>query len=570
MKRRDFLKNSAGTGIPGKTVAVSSANGNTLSAASYVTNNSGQITVTVRATAGGADTITAAAIGATKTYSLNVSSAILTITPPTSGQEVNINTWQPVTATYTNAGSPVVGATVNFSTTRGTLDAVSAVTGAAGTATANVSSTNSGAALVSAYVTPGPSAQVAIEFIATTAATVTVQASPSTIGTNSSGQTTEKSLITAVVRDVNDNLVKNKTVIFTIVTDASAGQLSPASATTDSSGTASSYFIAGAAPGGLNGVTIRATVGNLSGTVTLTVAKKALFITMATGPTILKVEPNKYQKEYVALVTDAAGNPVSGAVVVPMVTPLYYKRGYYAWPTTAGASGWSQVNTLVSGSSTLPGVPACVNEDSITHNPLYDFNGILDPGEDQNANNRLDPGNVASVTAAVTDSAGHSTLSIVYARDYAYWVNVKLEAWATTAGSTASAFVSFDLQGEASDYGSPTSSPPGNPSPFGISTSCFVVTPPPMPTPTPPTPTGLTATLVTGPPLRVNLIWTASAGAVSYRIYRNGALLLSAAAAPATDTTVADGTPYCYAISAVDASGNESAQSATPTCVTTP
>jgi hypothetical protein len=133
-----FLKDSAGAGVAGKTVAVSSSKGNTLRAASYVTNSSGQITVTVTATAIGADMITASAIGATKSYSLNVSSAILAINPPTVGQLVNINTGQPVTATYTNNGSPVVGATVNFSTTRGVLDAVSAVTGAAGTATVNV------------------------------------------------------------------------------------------------------------------------------------------------------------------------------------------------------------------------------------------------------------------------------------------------------------------------------------------------------------------------------------------------------------------------------------------------
>ncbi len=96
------------------------------------------------------------------------------------------------------------------------------------------------------------------------------------------------------------------------------------------------------------------------------------------------------------------------------------------------------------------------------HNPLYDFNGILDPGEDQNGNNRLDPGNVASVTAATTDSTGHATVSIVYARDYAYWVNVKLEAFANDLkGSTASAFVTFDLPGAADDYTNENDLPAG-------------------------------------------------------------------------------------------------------------
>ena len=86
----------------------------------------------------------------------------------------------------------------------------------------------------------------------------------------------------------------------------------------------------------------------------------------------------------------------------------------------------------------------------------------------------------------------------------------------------------------------------------------------------PPTPTGLAATVVTGPPLRVNLIWTSSTGAVSYRIYRNGILTLSPTAAPATDTTVVATDLYCYTISAVDYLGNESARSATPVCVNTP
>ncbi len=133
------------------------------------------------------------------------------------------------------------------------------------------------------------------------------------------------------MRDANNNLVKNKTVTFTIVSDVSGGRLTPASAITDSFGSAGAYFIAGASSGGLAGVTIRAAVvgTSVTATTTLTVAKKALFISLATGPTITKVDPNKYQKDYVALVTDSAGNPVAGATIVSTVTPMYYKKGYY-------------------------------------------------------------------------------------------------------------------------------------------------------------------------------------------------------------------------------------------------
>ena len=48
-----FLKDSAGAGIAGRTITVTSMNGNTLSAAASVTNASGQVIVNVTATVGG-------------------------------------------------------------------------------------------------------------------------------------------------------------------------------------------------------------------------------------------------------------------------------------------------------------------------------------------------------------------------------------------------------------------------------------------------------------------------------------------------------------------------------------
>ena len=362
------------------------------------------------------------------------------------------------------------------------------------------------------------------------------------------GRTTEKSLITAMVRDANNNLVKDKEVSFNIVSDVSGGSLTPASATTDSFGTASTYFIAGASPGGLGGVTIRATVEGTSvtATTTLTVARKALFISLATGPKIIAVDPNKYQQDYVALVTDSAGNPVVGATVVANVTPMHYQKGYFIWPT--GATAWQQVVTLQAASSTLPGIPACANEDGMLHNPLYDFNGLLDTNpstgekEDQNGNNRLDPGNVASVTAATTGSDGHATVSVVYARDYAFWVNVQLEAFANDLkGSTASASAIFTLPGLAADYTNQNVSPPGNPSPFGTSTSCYV---------------DLTVTPVSAS--QMALTWQKSATASYYRVFRNGINVAVPTQTTYFDTGLASGTQYCYQIRTVDAAGTES------------
>ncbi|MHB9096781.1 MAG: Ig-like domain-containing protein [Syntrophales bacterium] len=542
-----FLKDAAGAGIGGKTVAVTSQLGNTLSAASGVTNLSGQVTVNVTGTVGGADKITASAIGATKGFDLTVNTTILAFVtpapPPATVMEIPIGTDQPVTVEYISGTTPQAGVAVNFVTTRGALSSSVATTGADGRATVSVSSTNSGPALLVAFVAGGPTAQITAEYVATTASKLDLKASPATIGTNSGGATTEKSLLTATVRDANDNLVKNKTVAFTIVNDASAGSLSPASAITDSYGTANAYFIAGASPGGLGGVTIRAAVMGttpaVTTTTTLTVAKKALFIALATGNAIKAgTAPNTYLKEYVALVTDSAGNPVVGATVVPTIIPMYYQKGFMTW----GGTAWQPTVTLQPAFSTLPGIPACMNEDLITHNLLFDGNGVLDPGEDQNGNNRLDPGNVASVTATTTDATGQSTVSIVYAEDYAYWVNVRLEVFTSDLkGSTTSAFVTFWLEGAASDYTSQTIAPPGNPSPFGTSASCYV---------------DLTVTPISAS--QITLTWQKSATANHYHVYRNGINIANATTNTYFDQGLTSGTQYCYQIRTVDAGGTES------------
>lgn len=71
---------------------------------------------------------------------------------------------------------------------------------------------------------------------------------------------------------------------------------------------------------------------------------------------------------------------------------------------------------------------------------------------------------------------------------------------------------------------------------------------------------------------RVNLTWPASTdniGVAGYRVYRDGALIGTAAGASYADITCAPGTTYSYEVSAYDAANNESARSAAAV-VTTP
>jgi hypothetical protein len=88
---------------------------------------------------------------------------------------------------------------------------------------------------------------------------------------------------------------------------------------------------------------------------------------------------------------------------------------------------------------------------------------------------------------------------------------------------------------------------------------------------TPPTaPANLTATAFS--PTQVNLSWTASTdniGVAGYRIIRNGSQIATSSLTSYSDTTVAAGTTYTYAVRAYDAAGNVSPDSNTAS-VTTP
>jgi glucose/arabinose dehydrogenase/PKD repeat protein len=86
----------------------------------------------------------------------------------------------------------------------------------------------------------------------------------------------------------------------------------------------------------------------------------------------------------------------------------------------------------------------------------------------------------------------------------------------------------------------------------------------------PSTPTNLAAQAVAADQIRVS--WTASTddvGVSTYRIYRDGAFLTTSSVTPWNDAGLTPGTTYSYRVSAADAAGNESDQTA-PAVATTP
>jgi len=322
---------------------------------------------------------------------------------------------------------------------------------------------------VSTTVAGGPSAQITVDFIATDANSMTLQADPIAIGVNTPDSEAQQSEIIAVVRDQVHNLVKGKRIDFTLE-DVTGGRIFPSSAVTDSFGRANTIYIAGISPSAVNGVRITAKVVDtptVTASVNMTVATKSLFITLGTGNLVEIDGPTRYKKAYTVLVNDANGVAVTDTDVVISLLPLKFAKGHYKWEEERKV--WVQIVTST-----------CPNEDNLPGTePKNHFNGFLDAGEDFNGSGKLEPGNVATFDVATfdsnnilktvkTDANGFADFYIVYPKENAGWVYVRLIATATVAGSEGSDQNEFVLSGASEDYSNEKASPPGNPSPYGL------------------------------------------------------------------------------------------------------
>jgi hypothetical protein len=481
------LVNSAGQGVPGATVTLTSSKGNALSVPSP-TNANGQANFTLTASVGGQDTITAAALGLPPTATLvDVSSdnfAFTTPAPSGSPAKVNLGQTQTLTVNWTSGGVVQVNKAVTFTATRGTLSSGNATTDASGNATVTISSTSAGPAIVSAAAT-GVSAQANLDFVAINPTQIAVQASPTTVA---KGNT---STIAATVRDASNNLVEGAAVDFQITNDPTNGGLQLASANTNAQGIATTTYTAGNTSSGANGVTITATVHGSSPAVTgsaqLTVGGQTVFLSLGTGNTIDTTKGVAiYQITYSVFAVDSSGAALANAPISLEVLPVAYGKGVMAG--CPGGTTWGPTyTTALNDPYAYPGRVLCRNEDADYTGNIASLdpasistctnlaNSQVIPGhqKDYNCNGILDPGNIAVVapSTGITDPTGKLDITITYPRDHSYWVMVSLIAKTTVNGTESTATSTFLLQGAIADYGCAVG-PPGPVSPYGVAATC--------------------------------------------------------------------------------------------------
>ncbi|MFL6602829.1 MAG: beta strand repeat-containing protein [Steroidobacteraceae bacterium] len=463
------LTDSAGNGIANQTVTLTSALGNVLTPATYTSDSTGQKTFTLTPTASGAETITAAGAGLTATAPVSISDQNFRFTTPdsktvTTPPKIQLNTPTTVVVTWLQGTTPQANKPVTFVSTRGVPSSFSTVTDGSGTASYTFQSASSGPSVITA-TGGGVTAQTNLNFVATTPASLALQGSPTTVAVQ--GQST----LTATVRDAAGNLVQDKTVNFSITQDVTGGTLSVPSAVTDANGQARTVYTASTATSAKDGVVITATVNQtaITGTAKLTVAGQTVFLNLGTGNTINVLDATQYSLPYSVRATDQAGHGVNNVTVTFTVVSLGYMKGKLGFGApTAGF--WDPVTTTVAGDAnvfTLFGLNGCVTED--TQN-----DGNLAHANNYNNDTQIWPGLIVNTDTlnGTTAADGYATVNLVYAKDHAKWVAVRLIATATVSGTESSTSRDLWLPGLAEDYNSPTKQPPGPISPYGTAGTC--------------------------------------------------------------------------------------------------
>jgi len=195
---------------------------------------------------------------------------------------------------------------------------------------------------------------------------------------------------------------------------------------------------------------------------------------LVVGPAKDLLVPNdlQYQQGFVVQVTDNEGNPAPATIVSVEMVPVRYFKGQYQGFDSSGDGEADEWRLNYSAS--------CEAEDA-------NHNGVLDAGEDINANGTLQPTNPATLAPhpsesptftpgteqIITDDSGFGFFSVTYPASQAVWSRMRITVSANVQGTEDREQYEFTLfVAEADISNFPAAPPGGTDSPYGTAASC--------------------------------------------------------------------------------------------------
>jgi hypothetical protein len=423
------------------------------------TDVTGKLRVTVTAIQEGDTTVRVTGLGATgsQDYAVDVVGAVFTITNPTDDPH-SASTADAVTVTV-NAPTQT---NVEFATTlgewNGTGQKLRTILVVAGEASAVLTSTEAGTAniLVSDADDPSTSDSLTVLFSAPSseANNISLQAS-ATVVAPSTGGVSNSVTLQATVKNATGQVVGGAAVAFSIEDPTGGGEfVSPPVAYTNDFGVAEATFTSGSLGSDAQGVTVRAEVVDnpaITDSIQIIIGGTGGSVVIGQSTTIFSINNDTaYRFPMSVLVSDANGNPLSGAVVTLNLWPTYYATG--CWVEVAGST--VPGNCLVLTYTLYP------NEDD-----WYGLgddryrNLVLDVGEDQgpdpfNPDEELTPALSAAGSVpgtVITDENGVGTFDLVYLKSSAAWIQVEITASTVVSGTENQGTLEFVLPWSQAD-----------------------------------------------------------------------------------------------------------------------
>jgi len=309
-----------------------------------------------------------------------------------------------------------------------------------------------------------------------TIAAASISANPSVVAVNATGSESNRSEIRVLFLGAGNLPVPNVRVKFDLNGDVNSigGKFTTGSTTlySDANGVVTTAYVPGSRSSPTDGVKIRACYGltdtdpNLltcgtSRIASLTVTSEPLGVTIGTNEQII-VNELTYIKKFIVSVADSAGVAKPDVNIVVSLDLPNYRKGQYVIAGTA----WVKNGAPPTGDQAI-----CVNEDT-------NRNGVLEAGEDTNADTQLwprKPDVIISLLQSKTRANGTVELQIEYAKDHGTWVDafITVSASGVSGSEGRATYLMAPVPIDAASKSKIDSDPAYRFSPYGKGASCL-------------------------------------------------------------------------------------------------